>query len=515
VRRGSGRSASARPPTPEKLSRLAAPIPRKEKLETPAPYSWQDTRDSARIPHVIGTGPRFPPPLPPRADALECNLDAVEPKSKTAVISGGERWPADPEEAPRLYDVEKGLQATEAKSFAATFSTSTRPQPRPASPHFPDQAHHTIAHSKVVGGRFTSERRDTAEHFMVHSESPGPIYEGSRAPLEAKTPCPVFSRQAREPPMKSFGPGPLAYADAVVQKDRLSTHRRAPSPAIGDVPNSSSMPFPYTAQNICNSRSMRTAFCESFMDTSAARERRSHKVGPASVPRRRPDSAMSAGSSDCAAKSALRHILRTRAAVAANSSQAPPWASPFAAPRGVATPKLEDTRVDASTLERHLEHERQREAAAEPGGEQWKASASANADLRLGRARPASALSTTSGRPPSSHGARSVSAASTSPSRAQPTASPSVAGGPISRFAHAKKYPRQFIQEDERDCHAARADGAMAVLISAARKAHPEGTLAERRARATSASSSRPSSAAADHTRLKVYHQRWGSSQAL
>jgi hypothetical protein len=401
---------------------LAIPSDKKEFLDTPAPYYWEDTRDNRRIPYVFRTCPRFPPGAAPLRDALDCDRTVVEPKPQVPVISDAPRWPTDKPQPVRLYDVQRGLQATERAVFSATFSSSSpRPALMPASDHIPSQTHLTIANSKTPGGRFSNQLRRTEECMLLTSSSPGPIYQPSFAQVDRKSETAVFSSQPREPKVNSVGPGPLAYADSVAQRDLLSTARRPPSACISDVPNSSSMPFPYDMSNVCNSRSMRTAFCESHVSRTrvlSVSDTRPQSALSTNAPRATSPHPSLASTSKTHDESVMKHVMRTRAATPISTGRVSPWQAPFRGGTGAAFVRQVDVVVNPIADE----------GAAVP----------------LAHA-PYIRKSAVSSAPPALV-------------HMEP---------PLPRFAFAKKFPH-FTSA------AVQADGAMAVLIAEARKVHPE-----------------------------------------
>lgn len=407
-----------------RLSELAAPTERAEILDTPAPYTWDDTRDNRKIPYVFRTTVRFPPPAPALGDALDCNRRAVEPAPKVAVISCAPRWAEQHESdlAAKQYDVERGVQATEPKAFAATFTTQPRPEPRPASPHMPNQEHLTISHSHVKGGKFSTQQRRTDSELVVSSPSPGPIYNPSFRQVDAKPTVAVFSTQPRDPVTRTLGPGPLSYADAAQQVDHLSTRRRSPGVRISDVPNASSMPFPYNMANVCNSRSMRTDFCAT---RSSARS-----------PTRPPRPASSTSTRRSPTLSSTREHRRPPSATPPRSLCASAIAAPFSA-----TPTCRAVSVVSVSLG---ERDSQGEVAAD---------------------RPHTAA------------VRTPQCSDSSKDR------PAYADNrQCDRFSFASKYPLKLrATVGDGDDH--KADGVMAELIAQARSRHPEGTLEQRRAR--------------------------------
>lgn len=444
------RSASRSPkrrPVSARLHDLAQPTDRVEFLDTPAGYHWEDTRDNRKIPFVFRTSERFPPTPPPFSESLECNLAAVEPKPHVAVIADAPRWPPDSTEKIKQYDVEKGLRALEAKTFAATFATSQRPEPKVASSHMPNQEYLTIAHTRHVGGKFTGERRNTEEHFVIRRQSPGPIYAPKFTAVDPKPTITVFSSQPREPPVKSLGPGPLAYADSVAQTDNLSTHRKAPCVRIGAVPNSSSMPFPYTMQNFCNSRSMRTKFCKSY----AVLDRHTQKKPANSTPVADDRPRLTNEPPKDTSGSIRRFVDRTRAATPSSCGRCAPWESPFSKLPLRAKP-IRNV-VNAETL---LRDDSPLEVGS-AGTYVDNADRAANANSR-----PATAL----GYLVRNNGDAVHMSGLTAPH--------SVAA--VNRFAFARKFP-QLRQDDatllsvDDTCHA---DGVMADIIAEARRTHPE-----------------------------------------
>ena len=253
------------------VKRLDSSPKRVEFLDTPGPYTYKDTKDIGKIPYRIRTSERFPKTAPPMKDRIEFDRAVIEPKPIYVVFSTQSRFPKA-EVATRdasKYDVERGIQAIEPKTFCATFGRKASPTrkvspekeaKRPEEPILTAELYNTIAHTTLRGGNLgNASTRDTLKSFILHTESPGPIYNPSYSQVEPSGGSGVFSSQKRLPTPKFETPSPLAYADSVNQVDKLSTRPRSPMCTISNVPRS--MPLPYNEYNIWNSRSMRTMLC--------------------------------------------------------------------------------------------------------------------------------------------------------------------------------------------------------------------------------------------------------------